>query len=315
MDKKKLNDFLKEIGLEKEDLESNKDKIDNFVNEVNTKVNVNSYYIAKMLVEENNLIKLDNLIYGYNDRCYQCLTNTEIENLIHFEKTMTLPLYDDNKDFSETYPFVAYQFNLLQKVFEKVRNMGHSGQHMSRGERSLLSSFQEAGIKVKDKNIGILVPFNYFYESIEQFLEDNVRRPFIHARNEKGIDDFGLEVLKLLFLLKGINGIEPTLNNLTSFMVNSMDCDRIELEKKIKKALEKLEPYLDNNAKAIIKEPEIAIGGSKTKEDSKDIKYGGKVKITFKDPDKAKIQALNESLIKFNQFFKNYTRYSYLIIF
>ena len=165
----------------------------------------------------------------------------EIENLIHFEKTMTLPLYDDNKDFSETYPFVAYQFNLLQKVFEKVRNMGHSGQHMSRGERSLLSSFQEAGIKVKDKNIGILVPFNYFYESIEQFLEDNVRRPFIHARNEKGIDDFGLEVLKLLFLLKGINGIEPTLNNLTSFMVDSMDCDRIELEKKIKKALEKLE--------------------------------------------------------------------------
>ena len=165
----------------------------------------------------------------------------EIENLIHFEKTMTLPLYDDNKDFAETYPFVAYQFNLLQKVFEKVRNMGHSGQHMSRGERSLLSSFQEAGIKVKDKNIGILVPFNYFYESIEQFLEDNVRRPFIHARNEKGIDDFGLEVLKLLFLLKGINGIEPTLNNLTSFMIDSMDCDRIELEKKIKKALEKLE--------------------------------------------------------------------------
>jgi len=165
----------------------------------------------------------------------------EIENLINFETQMTLPLYDSAEDFSETYPFVAYQFNLLQKVFEKVRNMGHSGQHMSRGERSLLSSFQEAGIKVKDKNIRILVPFNYFYESIEQFLEDNVRRPFIHARNEKKVDDFGLEVLKLLFLLKGINGINPTLNNLTSFMVDSIDCDRIELEKKIKKALEKLE--------------------------------------------------------------------------
>ena len=53
----------------------------------------------------------------------------------------------------------------------------------------------------------------------------------------------------------------------------------------IKKALEKLEPYLDNNAKVIIKEAEMAIGGSKTEKDSKDIKYGGKVKITFKDPD------------------------------
>ena len=55
----------------------------------------------------------------------------------------------------------------------------------------------------------------------------------------------------------------------------------------IKKALEKLEPYLDNNAKAIIKEPEMAIGGSREVKSNGDlgkIKYGGKVKITFKDP-------------------------------
>ena len=58
----------------------------------------------------------------------------------------------------------------------------------------------------------------------------------------------------------------------------------IEDKEEIKKALEKLEPYLDNNAKAIIKDPEIAVGGSKKDKDSKDIKYGGKVKITFKDP-------------------------------
>ena len=62
------------------------------------------------------------------------------------------------------------------------------------------------------------------------------------------------------------------------------DSSKYEDKEEIKKALEKLEPYLDNNAKAIIKEPEMVIGGSKTKEDSKDIKYGGKVKITFKDP-------------------------------
>ena len=83
MDKRKLNNFLTEIGVEKESLEFNKDKINKFVDEVNTKININSYYIAKMLVEENNLIKIDNLIYGYNERCYQCLTNTDIENLIH----------------------------------------------------------------------------------------------------------------------------------------------------------------------------------------------------------------------------------------
>ena len=51
----------------------------------------------------------------------------------------------------------------------------------------------------------------------------------------------------------------------------------------IKKALEKLEPYLDNNAKAIIEKPEMAIGGSRATQNG-DIKYGGKVRITFKDP-------------------------------
>lgn len=83
MDKRKLNDFLTEIGVEKESLELNKDKINKFVDEVNTKININSFFIAKKLVEENNLIKIDNLIYGYDDRCYKCLTNTDIENLIH----------------------------------------------------------------------------------------------------------------------------------------------------------------------------------------------------------------------------------------
>ncbi len=62
------------------------------------------------------------------------------------------------------------------------------------------------------------------------------------------------------------------------------DSTKYDDSAEIKKALEKLEPYLDNNAKAIIEKPEIAIGGSKTEEDSKNIKYGGKVRITFKDP-------------------------------
>jgi len=34
-------------------------------------------------------------------------------------------------------------------------------------------------------------------------------------------------------------------------------------EQKVKDALKKLEPYLDNNAKAIIEKPEMAIGGSR----------------------------------------------------
>lgn len=54
-------------------------------------------------------------------------------------------------------------------------------------------------------------------------------------------------------------------------------------DSEIKKALAKLKPYLDKNAKIIIDKNEIAIGGSKTSPNG-NIKYGGKIKLTFKDP-------------------------------
>lgn len=186
--------------------------------------------LAKKLIEKEDLEKL------YDKK------RVELENLINFNRNdATLILYKDKKDFAETYPFVGYQFNLLQKVFEKVRELGFTGQHMSRGERSLLNSYQEAGIKIKEEKIGCIVPLHIFYSSIEQFLGDNIRRPIIQAKKDKGINDFGVNVLKLLFLLKGIQDVEPNLDVLTSFMVDSLDCDRVNLASNIKLALERLE--------------------------------------------------------------------------
>ena len=54
-------------------------------------------------------------------------------------------------------------------------------------------------------------------------------------------------------------------------------------EQKVKDALKKLEPYLDNNAKTIIEKPEMTIGGSRASK-TEDVIYGGKVRITFKNP-------------------------------
>ena len=50
------------------------------------------------------------------------------------------------------------------------------------------------------------------------------------------------------------------------------------------KALEKLEIYLDKNAKEIISTNRITIGASRDTENG-DLKYGGEVRFTFKDPD------------------------------
>ena len=165
-----------------------------------------------------------------------------IQNAINFDKTgRTFKLYKDPEDFAETYPFVSYQFSLLQNVFEKVRTMGHSGKHLSQGERSLLSAFQEATKIVKNKELGYLVPFHYFFNSIDQFLEDNARRPIMEAESKRGCSTEDVELLKLLFLLKGQQQVKTNLQNLVSFMVDNVDANVKEIEERVKKSLLKLE--------------------------------------------------------------------------
>ena len=61
------------------------------------------------------------------------------------------------------------------------------------------------------------------------------------------------------------------------------DSSKYDDDTEIKKALKKLE-ILDKNAKEIIKNNRITIGASRDTENG-DLKYGGEVRFTFKDPD------------------------------
>lgn len=51
---------------------------------------------------------------------------------------------------------------MIQKVLAEIRKHGNSGKHLSGGERSMLSGFQEAAQDVKDKDENALVPFHLF---------------------------------------------------------------------------------------------------------------------------------------------------------
>ena len=54
---------------------------------------------------------------------------------------MTFRHFKDADDFANNYPFVPYQFQLVQKVFEAIRKAGATGMHLARGERSMLDAF------------------------------------------------------------------------------------------------------------------------------------------------------------------------------
>ena len=64
---------------------------------------------------------------------------TIIKNLIVFNDSVEKKLYANENDFTESYPFVPYQFNLLANVLTSIRTHGASGKHLSEGERSMLA--------------------------------------------------------------------------------------------------------------------------------------------------------------------------------
>ncbi|MGR5940588.1 BREX system P-loop protein BrxC [Bacillus pacificus] len=128
-----------------------------------------------------------------------------LKNLISFkESTADLRGYDNEQEFADVYPFIPYQFKLLQNVFEQVRRHGSSGKHLSEGERSMLSAFKEAGLCYKDEEEGMLIPFHAFYDTIKEFLNPSISRVIEGAYENPALkdDEFNMNLLKVLFMIK-----------------------------------------------------------------------------------------------------------------
>ena len=172
---------------------------------------------------------------------------TIIKNLIVFNDGVEKKLYANASDFSEVYPFVPYQFNLLASVLTSIRTHGASGKHLSEGERSMLALFKESAAKLKDEEMGVSIPFHLFYDALENFLDHSHRGVIIRAYDNTKInpehkesDVFAINVLKTLFMIKYVLEIEANIDNITSLMISNIDDDRIELKGKVEDALKVL---------------------------------------------------------------------------
>ena len=164
-----------------------------------------------------------------------------LKNLISFSSdTAEKKLYYDSMDFAAVYPFIPYQFNLLGDVLTSIREHGASGKHLAEGERSMLALFQESAISLMNKDIGVLMPFNIFYDALDKFIDHRHRSVIIKAINNQYLDELDVEVLKVLFMIKYVKEIKANLENLTTLMVSDIDQDRVDLREKIEKSLKRL---------------------------------------------------------------------------
>ena len=169
--------------------------------------------------------------------------STIIKNLIVFNDGVEKKLYTNEHDFALVYPFVPYQFNLLASVLTSIRTHGASGKHLSEGERSMIALFKESAMKLMDHEHGALIPFNVFYDALHQFLDHSHKGVISRAADNSCInpdnesDNFNVNVLKTLFMIKYVKEITANVDNITSLMISDIDTDRIALKKQVEEAL------------------------------------------------------------------------------
>ena len=164
-----------------------------------------------------------------------------IKNLITFTAdTAEKKLYADRSDFAGCYPFIPYQFNLLGQVLTAIRTYGASGKHLSDQSRSMLALFQESTIRIMEESEGVFVPFSYFYDPLHKFIDHQHSQVIADAENRSRLNEFDVELLKVLFMIKYVKEIKGNADNLTTLMISSIDDERIEVRKKVEASLEKL---------------------------------------------------------------------------
>lgn len=191
----------------------------------------------------------DQLLHMVYDKEQAVLKNLFVFN----DSVLDIKGFADGGEFAATFPFVPYQFIIIQKVLAEIRKHGNSGKHLSGGERSMLSGFQEAAQKIQDKDENALLPFYLFYDTVHTFLESAIRRVIDRcqnaADNHDGIEPQDVAVLKLLYLVRYIDDIKANIDNIATLMVDDIRTDKITLRASVTASLERLQSqnYVSRN--------------------------------------------------------------------
>ena len=198
---------------------------------------------ADEVIQKRILLKTDNSrkeleqVYNNND--------SVLRNLFSFsDAVLDIKGYSGAAEFAKDFPFVPYQFILMQKVFAEIRKHGNSGKHLSGGERSMLSGFQEAAQKIQDRDEFALAPFYLFYDTVHTFLDSSIRRVIERCERAAaaghGIEPQDVDVLKLLYLVRYVDDIKANLDNIVILMANDIRLDKINMREQVRESLNRL---------------------------------------------------------------------------
>jgi len=172
-----------------------------------------------------------------------------MRTIFSFQEGARNSYYRDEESFVYSYPFPAYQYDLLQEALAGLgEHNAFVGQHVSRGERSMLEIFQDGAKKLKDRELFAFAPFDILYEGIRSTLDTRLIMAINQAEHSLE-DPLALRILQALLLVKYVKGFKATLENLRVLLSEGIDIDQNELTSRMRVSLVLLERemYLRRN--------------------------------------------------------------------
>lgn len=243
---------LDEVGSGVDGMSDLQDEFGKILGRFDTRISLQSNdasYITQRRVLDKNSIGVEYLVKLYQEN------KDYIENQFKINHDL-FKGYRDEEEFVIGYPFIPYQFKLIAHVFEAFQQLKFVIKEVKDNERSVLGITHFTAKKHADDEVGGFLPFDAFFN--KQFRTNLTNRGAKAIENAFQLsyvkdNEFAQRVVKVLFMISNLlenqrQTFPSNLENLGVLLMNTMDANKMQIQKDTLKVLEKLQ------AESIIRE-------------------------------------------------------------
>lgn len=235
---------LDEVGAGVDGVGDLQDEFGKILGRFDTRISLQSNdasYITQRRVLDKNSQGIEYLTKLYHDN------KDYIENQFKINHDL-FKGYRNEEEFIIGYPFIPYQFKLIAHVFEAFQQLKFVIKEVKDNERSVLGITHYTAKEHADDKVGGFMPFDAFFN--KQFRTNLTNRGAKAIENALELsyvknNEFAARVVKVLFMISNLlenqrQTFPSNVENLGVLLMNTLDANKMQLQKDIQKVLDKL---------------------------------------------------------------------------
>ncbi len=157
--------------------------------------------------------------------------------------------YKDKDDFIAYYPFVPYQFQLIQKVLNSFVEMNYVDRQVQGNERSMINITFSIAKETRNMEVGDFISFDKFFGAMfqgslkheGQMAFENARKALELIEDEKQ-QEYYRRVAYVMFMICNLSdsdkqGFSATIDNIATLLMSKVDANKATIKNEVSSVL------------------------------------------------------------------------------